>query len=123
MGKKKEISNPLEAQKERVIPFRSRRRSLLATKVSYNSGVDWEYHSIHLEIKGEPVVISANEGIPSKPTTWRRIGVGRIPYAGIVVGHITLQTNEDLQEIKANPELLNILLDKLDWDKYPILRD
>jgi len=123
MPKKKEVNIPVEAQKERVIPFRSRRRSLLATKVSYNSGVDWEYHSIHMEIKGEIPVISANEGIPSKPTTWRRIGVARIPYAGITVGHITLHTNEDLEEIKANPELLNILLDSLDWDMYPILRD
>lgn len=120
MTKKKEVSSSVTAGKDR---FRSRRRTLLATKVSYNSGVDWEFHNIHMEIKGEPVVINANEGIPAKPTTWRRIAVKRVPYAGIPIGHITLQTKEDLEDIIAKPELLNILLDSMDWDEYPILRD
>ncbi|MHB8403066.1 MAG: hypothetical protein ACYDCN_13765, partial [Bacteroidia bacterium] len=113
MRKKNEVNSPIEAPKERVIPHRSRRRTLVAEKLSFDSGVTWELWHITLEIKGEPSVCDANEGVICKPTTWMHTAFKHIPYAGLIVGHITLLTNEDLEEIKANPELLNILLDSM----------
>ncbi|MHB8261784.1 MAG: hypothetical protein ACYDCN_13200 [Bacteroidia bacterium] len=112
-------NSPAAAPKERVIPFRSRRRTVVATKVSFDSGVVWELFSIHIEVRGDATVIDAKEGVICKPTTWMHTAFKHIPYAGLIVGHITLLTNEDLEEIKANPELLNILLDSMDWDMFP----
>ncbi|MHB8261785.1 MAG: hypothetical protein ACYDEC_16105 [Bacteroidia bacterium] len=124
MRKKKEVNSPAAAPKERVIPHRSRRRYVFAMKNSYNSGVDWELDTIRIDTKGEPAVIDFGElKKVKKPNTWRRIGTRKIPYAGLIIGHITLYTSEDLQEIKTNPELLQILVDSLDWDEFPILTD
>ncbi|HEX7412555.1 MAG TPA: hypothetical protein VF411_00825 [Bacteroidia bacterium] len=123
MRKKKEVNSPVTVEKERVIPFRSRRRTVFAMKNSYDKGVVWELDTIRIDVKGEPTIFDFNEIKPRIQNTWHRIGSRNIPYAGLMVGHITLHTNEDLQEIKANPVLLNILLDSLDWDIFPILTD
>ncbi|HEX7415219.1 MAG TPA: hypothetical protein VF411_14335 [Bacteroidia bacterium] len=101
----------------------SKKHILNANELSFDGGIVWELSMIHIDIKGEPAVRTFGEGLKSKPNTMMRTCFMPIPAKGIQVEHLQLHTEEDLDKIRHNPDLLRILLDSLTWDEPFYLDD
>ena len=97
------------------------KRTLVATQYSYDGGIVWEYHNVHIETKGQPPVFSATENKAVKHTAMMRIAILPVPPEGIKVGNFQIFTQKDLETIKNDPDLLWMLLDSLEWGEafYP----
>lgn len=101
--------------KKTITKEQANKSTLIAVQYSYDGGIVWEFFDIHIEVKGQPRVVSVKEGKSIKQTAMMRLAIVPIPPEGLQCESLYIFNQEDLGEVKNNPDLLWLLLDSLDW--------
>ena len=88
-----------------------------SSEFSYDGGIVWEAAQIYIHVKGQTPEFSAGEGAKCPPNTMGRTATVVIPIEGLQFGKIQLHDNDDLERIKANPDLLWKVTEALPWSE------
>jgi len=110
----------LDRKREKILskPLTKLKRTISLTEYSLDRGKSWGYVQGYISIKGATPVFDINEKRPKLPDVRNilmRTGTLKLPAEGVMLNDFCLHSADDLKQVMANPELLKLMEEKINW--------